>query len=205
MSNANSNDMIIRYCLGLAAKSPAVSDEIRYDETTNSGFVILPSRRRFRDYKNYIRPQQGFNKDVINELKKGSNFSNIERYIILLMDEMKVQENLVWYKHTGDLIGFVGLGDPDLNYATLQKLDEVASHLLVFLFRSVTNPLKCSLANFATSNAKSVQMFPLFWKAVGICEENCNLKVVGVTSDGVSSNFGYVSNAFKYDQRRRHR
>ena len=33
--------MIIRYCLGLAAKSPSVYDEIRYDEKTNSGFVIL--------------------------------------------------------------------------------------------------------------------------------------------------------------------
>ena len=31
-------------------------------------------------------------------------------------------------------------------------------------------------------------MFPLFWKAVGICEENCNLKVVGVTSDAASFN-----------------
>ena len=31
-------------------------------------------------------------------------------------------------------------------------------------------------------------MFPLFWKAVGICEENCNLKVVGVTSDDASAN-----------------
>ena len=50
------------------------------------------------------------------------------------------------------------------------------------------NPLKFSLANFATNNAKSVQMFPLFWKAVGICAENCNLKVVGVTIDGASSN-----------------
>ena len=61
--------MIIRYCLGLAAKSPAVYDEIRYDEKTNSGFVILPSRRRLRDYKNYVRPQQGFNEDVIEELR----------------------------------------------------------------------------------------------------------------------------------------
>ena len=59
--------MIIRYCLGLAATSPAVYDEIRFDEKTNSGFVILPSRRRLRDYKNYIRPQRGFNKDVIIE------------------------------------------------------------------------------------------------------------------------------------------
>ena len=44
------------------------------------------------------------------------------------MDEMKVQGNLVWDKHTG----FVDLGDPDLNCATFQKLDEVASHILDF-------------------------------------------------------------------------
>ena len=102
------------------------------------------------------------------------------------MDEMTVQENLVWDKHTGDLIGFVYLDDPHLNYATLH--DEVASHILVFLVHSVINPLKFSLANFATSNATAVQMFPLLWKAVEICVENCNLKVVGVTSDGTSSN-----------------
>ena len=52
--------MIIRYCLGLAAKSPTVYDEIRYDEKNKSGFLVLPSRRRLRDYKNYIRPKQGF-------------------------------------------------------------------------------------------------------------------------------------------------
>ena len=61
--------MIIRCCSGLAAKSPAVYDEIRYDEKTNSGFVILPSRRCLRDYKNYIRPKQGFDEDVIKELR----------------------------------------------------------------------------------------------------------------------------------------
>ena len=107
------------------------------------------------------------------------------------MDEMKVQEILVWDKHTGDPIVIVDLGVPDLNYATLQRIGEVASHLLVFLFRSVINPLKFSLANFATSNTKSVQMFPLFWKAVGICEENCNLKVIGVSSDGASNRIMY--------------
>ena len=37
--------MIIPYCLGLAAKSPAVYDEIKLNEKTNSGFVILPSKR----------------------------------------------------------------------------------------------------------------------------------------------------------------
>ena len=44
---------------------------MRYDKNNNSGFLILPSRRRLRDYKNYITPQRGFNKEI--------NFSRDER------------------------------------------------------------------------------------------------------------------------------
>ena len=151
----------------------------------NSGFVILPSRSRLRDYKNYIRPQQVFNKNIVHQLKNiVQNFSDVEKYCIILMDEMKIQESLVWDKHTGDLIGFV---DSELNYATLKKSKEFASHILVFLVRNVVNPLEFSLANFATNNATSIQLFP-FWKAVGILEENRKLKVVGVRCDGASSN-----------------
>ena len=43
------------------------------------------------------------------------------------------------------------------------------SGCLGFSVRSVVNPLKFTFANFATT---SVQLFPLFWKAVGILEEN---------------------------------
>ena len=73
--------MIIRYCLTLASKSPSACDDIRYDEKNGTGFLILPSRRRLRDYKNYIKPQQGFNKIIIEELKlKIREFTDIEKY-----------------------------------------------------------------------------------------------------------------------------
>ena len=79
--------MIIRYCLTLASKLPSTYDEIRYDEQPQSGFLILPSRR-FRDYKHYIRAQQGFNAKVINELSwVVNNFTNQEKYVVILMDE----------------------------------------------------------------------------------------------------------------------
>ena len=179
---ARYHPMIIKYCLGLASKSPAVYDDIR-------GFLMLPSRRRLREYKNYIRPQQGFNSGVINELSvMVQKFSQQERFSVILIDEMKIQEDLVWDKHTGDLIGYVDLGDTELNYAKLKKSEEVATHMLVFLVRSIVNPLKFALANFATKNVTAVQFFPLFWKAVGILEDKCNLQVVAVTSDGASLN-----------------
>ena len=103
------------------------------------------------------------------------------------MDKVKVQENLVWDKHTGELIEDADLGDINTNYATLQKLDEIATYVLVFLLRSIVNPFKFSLANVATSDVTGPQLFVLFWKAVSICERN-RLKVLAVTCDGTSPN-----------------
>ena len=44
---------------------------------------------------------------------------------------MKVQQNLVYQKDGGALVGFVDLGDPDLNFATLDEPDELATGLAV--------------------------------------------------------------------------
>lgn len=181
--------MIIRYCLALSAKSPQAYDYIRYDPKAGTGFLVLPSRRRLRDYKNYIRPQRGFNPEIIAELlKKVEDFSDIEKFVVFLFDEIKIQENLVWDKHTGELIGYVDLGDVDINYATLKNVEEIATHILVFMIRSLVNPFKFTLANFSTTGITSSQIFPLFWKAVGICELQCRLKVLATTCDGASPN-----------------
>ena len=107
---------------------------------------------------------------------KTKDFSQAERYFVLAMDEMKIQEDLMWDKNTGDLIGFVDLGDTELIMEHSR-----ASHVLVFLLRSMINPIKFSFGNFATTSASSFQLFPLFWKAVSILELQCNLKVISVT------------------------
>ena len=78
------------------------------------------------------------------------------------MDEMKIQENLVWDKHAGDLIDLaVDFGNAKLNYATLKKSAGIATHILVFLLRSVVNRFKFSLANFVTTGVTSSQMCEL--------------------------------------------
>ena len=188
--------MIIWYCLPLQAKSAAAYKEIRYHEKTGTGFVILPSQRRLRDYINYIHPKQGFNHEVIHELEnKIKDFSDIEHFVVILFDEMKIQENLVWSKHTGDLIDFADLGNVNLNYTTPKETNAIASHVLVFLLRNVVNPFKFSLANFETKNATASQVFPLFWKAVAICETQCAIKVDAATFDGVSANRKFFLNA----------
>ena len=103
------------------------------------------------------------------------------------MDEMKMQSNLVWNKHTGELIGYVDLGDTELNYATLEKTDKIVTHILTFLIRSIVNPFKIQSSKFRNIWCIGKSNVPLPWKAISICELN-SLKVLDVTCDGASSN-----------------
>lgn len=176
--------MIIRFCLSLAAKSPSCYEELR-----NSKVLVLPSQRRLKDYRNAIRPQRGFNDEVVEELKNlTSTYFDVQRYVVLLFDEMKVQANLVLDKVTGELIGFTDLGDSELNFAVLDKTDELATHALVFLVRGVCTELKFCLAHFSTNGVTACHLMPIFWEAVCILETSCNLWVIATTSDGASQN-----------------
>ena len=73
--------MIIRFCLSLAEKSASAYDDIQYDEKSGTSILIFP-RRSLGHYKNYIRPDRGFNKNIVNELKsKIKNFSHNEKVL----------------------------------------------------------------------------------------------------------------------------
>ena len=47
---------------------------------------------------------------------------------------MKIQDNIVWDKHTGDLLVHVHFGDAELNYEILQNSIDIATHVLCFRF-----------------------------------------------------------------------
>ena len=105
---------------------------------------------------------------------------------------MKVQEDLVWNKHTGELIGFVDLGSEEMNESLLEDNQKLATHIMVFMVKSIKNPLTFSFANFATDGASSSQIFSLFWKTASILELTCNLKVIATVSDGASVNRKFI-------------
>ena len=73
---------LVRFCLSLAAKSPSCYEELR-----NSKVLILPSQRRLKDYRNAIRPQRGFNEQIVEELKSlTESYFDVQRYVVLLFD-----------------------------------------------------------------------------------------------------------------------
>ena len=157
---------IIRFDLPLHGKSPAA-----YKELQDSGALILPSERVLRDYKNNFTPKAGLNLDNIESLwEKASSATRIQRYVTLVMDKMKIQSNLVFDKYSGDLIGFVDLGDPETNYATLGNEDVMATHTLAFLLRGMCTDVKYVIAYYFTENETSYQVMSVSWKIVGVLE-----------------------------------
>ena len=53
----------------------------------------------------FIRPQRGFNENVINALRnRVKDFSGNKKFIEILIDETKIHSNLVRDKQTGELV-----------------------------------------------------------------------------------------------------
>ena len=73
-----------------------------------------------------------------------------------------------------------------LNYSTLNNVSQLASYILVFMIKSLENPLRYSLTTFSTAGITSGQLYLMFWRAVAYLEMKCALKVVASTVDGAS-------------------
>ena len=93
--------IFITFCLCIHVKSPAAYEQLRLSKD-GTGVLILPSQPTLRNYRNYIHPKRGFNHQIVNEITvKTKNFSELEKYVLLTFDEMKIQNDLVWDQHTG--------------------------------------------------------------------------------------------------------
>ena len=98
--------------------------------------------------------------------------------ICLSFDEVKIQENLVFDKYTGNLVGFVDLGDTELNTTPFNNTDKLASHVMLFYVRSLAENFKFSFSYFATDGMSAYQLMVLFWDDVSILEITCHLIVI---------------------------
>ena len=93
--------MIIRFCLSIASKSAST-----YNELCSSNVLTLPSLRTLSGSKNAIRPTTGFDIEVIEQLCKTTEpLQSFQGFVVLSFDEMKIQQNLVFDKHSGEFIG----------------------------------------------------------------------------------------------------
>ena len=183
---------MIRWCLNLKLLSSAA-----YHAMRSAGFIKLPSERTLRDYTHYFRSKTGFQEEVNDQLRKEAKVSDLpepKKYCGLILDEMKVKENLVYDKYTGGVVGFTNLGsinDELLNLERECQDDQtpspVATHILVLMVRGIFFKLEFPFAHFATRGVTADLLFPIVWEAIQEIEA-IGLKVIFVTGDGASSN-----------------
>lgn len=70
----------------------------------NTGVLTLPSQRTLRDYTYYTESAPGFLASVDEQLMVNADILSCterNKYVIVILDEMHVRENLVYNKHTG--------------------------------------------------------------------------------------------------------
>jgi len=107
---------------------------------------------------------------------------------------MKVKENLVYDKYTGDIVGFISLGDINDQLLELERDCQngkehppITKHVLVLMVRGIFFKLEFPYAHFGTENVTGDLLFPIIWEGIRQLE-GIGLKVIFVTADGSSPN-----------------
>lgn len=111
--------MMILWCLYIKHLSSGAHEAIR-----SKGVRTLPSQRTLRDYSHHMPSNVGFDAKVDEHLMTEAKMDTLEEFqkcAIILVDEMHIKDDLVYDKHTGDLIGFVNLSNVN-NY--LMQFDQ---------------------------------------------------------------------------------
>ena len=184
--------MIIKWCLRLKLLSSACYDSLR-----STNVLVLPSQRTLRDYTHFVKASSGFSVDVDKQLQGEAKIDTIpdyQKHVCLIFDEVKIKEDLVFNKHTGELIGFTNIGE--LNECLFKfeqacrgeiEQPQLATHMLVFMVSGLLSDLQFPYVQFPTDSITADQLYSLVWECVRHLEA-IEFKVLAITCDGASPN-----------------
>ena len=111
----------------------------------------------------------GFQTEVDNMLREEVGKKSWKNHIVLLLDEMKVQESLVYDKYSCQVVGFDDIKHQMniLENQTSSNLPPIATHLLTIMVRGLFTSCKFPYAHFPTDCLTGDQiMFPIVWEAI---------------------------------------
>lgn len=113
---------ILSLCLSMWIRSPA-----NYQQLRESNFLILPSGRQLRKYKNEVPQKSGINDEILHWMYSAAKEQNLEEKGYsggLVHDETKIQEGLVLSMKGGypNQIGWVDTGEENMHATVLKKM-----------------------------------------------------------------------------------
>ena len=116
--------------------------------------------------------------------------------VVLTMDEMKIKEDLVYNKHTGELVGYVNLGDIEQQLLLMEEdkkaSKEVATHMLAFMVRGLCTKLDYPVAHFSTAKLSGEKTFSTVWEVIEAIE-GTGCKTIAVTAHSAAQNRNFLS------------
>ncbi|KAJ1524599.1 hypothetical protein ONE63_011084 [Megalurothrips usitatus] len=188
---------MIRLALSMHLTSPAAYELLR-----QTGVVKLPSRRTLFDYSHSKPVNEGIDKVVLESVSERlARFKEkLKKFRVLMTDEMYISQNLVFQKTSGRLIGYTSLDDLDAEVKSLEKcLDKpneevektVATKVLVYMIKGVTNGIKEVVATFAVGNLSANQLYMWTWQVIGALERS-GIAVIALVCDGSSVNRTFI-------------
>lgn len=187
--------LVIKWCLYLRHVSGRAYETLR-----SSGCIHLPSQRTLRDYTHFVTTSTGFSDEVDIQLALAADVDHCperEKYTAIIFDEMYIKEDLVYNKHTNNLVGFANLGETNNHLLAFERslqestpsecVEPLAKTMMVIMVRGLFSKLEFPYVQFPCSRVMGDLLFQPFWEAVRRIEFS-GLKVIAATADGASTN-----------------
>lgn len=94
-----------------------------------------------------------------------------EKCVILLLDEMHIREDIVFDKHSGEMIGFANLGKINEYLTAFERgiqstSPQLAKTMMVFMVRGLFSSLQFAYAQFPCAELSGEMLYDPFWEAV---------------------------------------
>ncbi|KAH7934718.1 hypothetical protein HPB51_028915 [Rhipicephalus microplus] len=166
-------------CLLLQIASPKA-----YKLLSDMQLLPLPTRARLRQIISGIPCRYGCNEVSLKSIQEHfQEKSHLQRYGVLLLDEVKLKQSVAFNKTSYKMDGFVDYGD-ETNATT----EQLADHALVLNFVPLFEGWVQPIASFATRGAAPGRILARLILSAVLQLHKHNASVLAVVSDGAGNN-----------------
>ena len=104
------------------------------------------------------------------------------RLIALVMDEMKIKEDVVYNHNSGQIVGFTNIGEANNEIMGITRamattsssprsaVTTIATHVMAFMVQGICSSLKFPLAHYPTKDLTGDQLYGMVWEVVEALE-----------------------------------